>query len=223
MVKYPKGFSLIELLVALAIMSMTLLISSLGYSFFMDRWQKSLGIFDQSANTAKKLLLTKHSILGIYPYILRDKNHVASIYFEGNEDGFIGITTRSFFYRDTPSVVRFSLMQQEDFTYQLHYEEEPIAKNPITIIKQNINFKRRVVLLDGILDVKFHYYGHKNLSSKVAGSENKVWWQSFNGFNRKILPDAIRLSFVYHDKQETIEIPLSQVDTRILALFDDNF
>jgi len=220
MVRRSKGFSLIELLVAMAIMSMTLLISSMGYSFFMDRWQKNLGVFDLSAGTAKKLLLTKYTILGISPYILRDSNNNAVIYFEGNEDGLVGVTTRSFFNSDIPSVIRFSLKQQDDFTFHLLYEESPMLGPPLTTIKQTIEYKRKVILLENLTDIKFSYYGNKDLGHYINGGE-KIWWQSFNSLNRKLLPQSIRISFVIKGQEERLEFPMSQVDTRMLALFDD--
>jgi len=215
-----RGFSLIELLVALAIMSMTLLISSLGYSFFMERWQKNLGKFDTSANVAKKLLLTKRAISGVAPYIIKNADSSSTIYFEGDENGFVTITRRSFFHSDSPSVIRFSIIQSVDFSYSLIYQDYSLENNPLTNYQQSINFQRQVVLLTGMSDINFNYLGYSDQNSR-ANNGPQNWWKTFNAINRKLLPESIRITFVLNGIEEYLEFPIGQVDTRTMALFDE--
>ena len=217
--RHRNGFSLIELLVAMAIMSMTIMIASLGYSFYMQRWQKNLGAFDESALNAKKLMLIKQSITGTYPYILRDANGQSSIYFEGNEDGLIAVTTKSFFQSQTPFIMRLSIMQNEDLSFRLTYEDVNISDLPITSITQQFEFSSKIILLTDMKDIKFSYYGAEDFSSLINNG-NLEWWKTFNALNRKILPHSIAISFLYKGQTEKITFPVSQVDSRILALFD---
>ena len=190
--RHRNGFSLIELLVAMAIMSMTIMIASLGYSFYMQRWQKNLGAFDESALNAKKLMLIKQSITGTYPYILRDANGQSSIYFEGNEDGLIAVTTKSFFQSQTPFIMRLSIMQNEDLSFRLTYEDVNISDLPITSITQQFEFSSKIILLTDMKDIKFSYYGAEDFSSLINNG-NLEWWKTFNALNRKILPHSIAI------------------------------
>jgi prepilin-type N-terminal cleavage/methylation domain-containing protein len=216
-----KGFSLIELLVAMSIMSMTLLISSMGYSFFMERWQKNLGQFDKSAQLAKKLVLTQQALQSVFPYILRDDNGEPAIYFEGQEDGFITVTQRPFFSSGKPSMIRLSIVQNTDFSFGLVYEEAQMTV-PLTKIVQQHVFNRKVRLIDHLTDIKFSYLGHEDINSRTNKGQLK-WWQSFNGLNRQILPQAIRLTMKIEDKEEEIDFLLNQVDQRTVVLFRDTF
>lgn len=216
---YRNGFSLIELLVAMAIMSMTIMIASLGYSFYMQRWQQNLGDFNESANNAKKMMLIKQVFTGISPYILRDERGQSAIYFEGNTDGIIAVTTKSIFQSRTPFVMRLSVVQNADLSYKLIYEDADIGNLPITSITQNIDFSSNITLLNDLTDIEFSFYGAKDFTSYIDNGE-LAWWTSFNALNRKILPHSVRISFIADQQTETMTFPLSQVDSRILALFD---
>jgi len=221
MVNRYKGFSLIELLIAMAIMSMTILIASMGYSFFMERWQGNLGRFNFSASTAKKLMLTKHAISGAYPYIVRDEDNQAVIYFEGNQDSVVGITTKSFFTENVPSVFRFTVRQNANLTYDLLYEEALLDQAPFTSLTQAFAFTHQVTLLSGLVDIKFSYFGYASNDARV-NNQPKQWWQTFNALQRKLLPEVVGISFIpYGESQEMLEFPLSQVDPRLLVLFHD--
>lgn len=216
------GFSLVELLVAMAIMSMTLMISSLGYSFFMERWQKNLGNFDNSANVAKRLILIKQVISGMSPYVLKDDKNAAAIYFEGSEDSFIGVSTRALRKPDVPFVIRLSIKQQDDFSYNVIYESSSIEFFPVTEIRQQIIFDAPITLISGLQDVKFAYYGNTSRDSAVNG-ETKSWWQSFNSLNRKIMPEQLRIGFVKEGAQQQLIFSLAQADSLVLKLFEDDF
>lgn len=220
MVIKSKGFSLIELLVAMAIMSMTIMISSMGYSFFMKRWDGEIGQFDNTATFAKKLILTKNAVSGIYPYIVTDTNDQPGVYFEGIEDGIVGVTSRSFFSYGKPAVFKLQLRQNNNFLFDLIYEESPLDNKPLISLTQNIVYRHKVTLLSQVDDLKFSYYGTRDNQQKLRSE--KQWWQSFNSFSRKILPEIVRISFIYQGKQEDFDFSLSQVDPRILVLFNEN-
>lgn len=215
------GFSLIELLVAMAITSMTLMISSMGYSFFMKRWDGQLGQFDNTARFAKKLMLAEQTLSGIYPHIVHDNNGDVAIYFEGNEDGLVALTKRSLFYPEHPTAIRLSIRQDSDFKYNLVYEEAPFVDVPFVHLSQAVNFSREIVLLSGLDDIKFSYYSHANLTAKSNNRPPK-WWQTHNGLARKLTPMTIRISFGFEGKVQRIDFKLSPSDTRLLNLFNEN-
>jgi prepilin-type N-terminal cleavage/methylation domain-containing protein len=221
MVKSIRGFSLIEILVATAILSMVLMISSMGYSFFMERWHKADNKFSVVTQTAKKFLLTKEVVTGYFPYILRKDDGTGGIYFEGNSDSFIGITGRSVFAASGIAVARMSIEKQADFSYNLVYEEHLLDKSPFLRIEQEFEFENKVVLLLGITDIRFTYFGARDLAADVDSSEN-IWWQTFNALSRKIMPRIIRITFVDNQKQYSFDFPLSQADKRTLTLYQND-
>jgi len=221
-VNRSNGFSLIELLVAFAIMSMTLLIATTGFSFFMKHWDGQLTHFDQAAKNARRLMLMKRAFTGVYPYILRDKQRKAVLYFEGSQDSVVGVTLTSFFLPQQPSVFRLSVEQQPDFTYNLVYEEAINPAMVLTSLHQNIEFNRKIIIFSQLNNVKLSYFGYESSASLTEGKA-PIWWQSFNALQRSIMPRIVRINFLYHHQLQQFDFPISQVDPRILVLFNDNF
>lgn len=216
------GFSLVELLIAMAIMSMTLVIASTGYSFFMDRWQSELGQFDKVAGNARKLLLLNRVVSGIYAYVLVDKNKKAAIYFEGNQDSLLAITKKPLTGVDRPFAIRLSVEQNDDFTYNVIYESASLDKMPITSIIQPLEFSNPIQLMTGLDDVKFFYFGHSHIDKKFEG-ETAKWWETFNSLNRQLLPQTISMAFTLNGEQQQVMFPLVSVDRRALILYEQNF
>jgi prepilin-type N-terminal cleavage/methylation domain-containing protein len=214
------GFSLIELLVATAIMTMVLLISSMGYSFFMDRWTNERTAFERVASQAKKLILTREAVQGFYPYILRAENGEPVIYFEGNTDSLIGVTGKSMFINQQMAIVRLRIEQNEDFLYRLIYEEYPLQQKTLTTLTQEFEFEYRATLLSGMKEMSFQYFGARNLEAYVNSSERQ-WWTTFNALSRKVMPELIRINYVQDAQTESMDFSVSQLDTRQLALFEE--
>ena len=215
-----KGFSLVELLVAMAIMSMTILISSMGYGFFMEKWDGELGDFDLASGNAKKLLMVKQAISNVYPYVLRTADNTPVFYFEGTTDSFVGVAKTSLTNSDFPSVIRVSVGQADDFSYFIRYEEAVLNRFPLVSLKQQLPFDRQMALLSGLTAVQIEYFGFENQDARAQQGQRQ-WWTSFNSLQRGVMPSAIRLLFVLNDQQQSIVIPVSEGDPRILRLFTD--
>lgn len=220
--KVPCGFSLVELLIALAIMSMTIMISSMGYAFFMEKWQGKLGKFDYQAVSAKNIKLIQNAIDNVYPYILRDETGKASIYFEGDKDNFVAVTSRSIADKSVPAIIRLSVNQADDLSYYIRYQEAQISGQPLISLQQKINFSREFNMFEKAQDIEIRYYGYKNLTEMSGGGEQQ-WWQTFNSLQRDIMPSKLKFVFVMRGQQQTIEFNVSQVDFRLLNLFNEDF
>lgn len=214
------GFSLIELLVAMAILSMTILISSVGYSFFMQRWEDNLGSFEQQADMARKMKIVQSAITSIYPYILRKSSGEPGIYFEGTKDGFIAITNRSVYGTEAPAVMRLSVAQDNDFSYHLSYQEYPLTGAPMVSLTRELEFQNALTVLEGVGDIAIEYYGFRNIT-EMNNQGKRSWWQTFNSLQRGLMPDAIRVLFIWQGQQQVLEFTTNQVDTRQMSMFQD--
>ncbi len=218
-----RGFSLVELLVALAIMSFTLIIMTQGYSFFMQRWGNELGNFDASAKNTKSLIMAKRLIEGIYPFIIRDEENNPIIFFEGDDEGLVAVSTRSLFSGGLPTIFRLSINQAEDFSYQLIYEEHPAkVGEAFTHLSQRRTFSKKVVLIEQLDYVQFSYFGFENIDEKNNVSP-KRWWTSFNALNRNIMPERLSVKLGLSGKEQNLQVKLTEFDSRVMVQFSESF
>lgn len=217
-----NGFSLIELLVALAILSMTILISSMGYSFFMEKWDGQLNKFDQQALIAKRLQMVRQALYNTAPYIVKKSDGKAGFFFDGNEDSFVGVTRRSIFGGEFPAVYRVKVSQADDFSYALVYQEQSLENKPLLSVEQPIVFGEEIALLSELSDIRIQYFGFENLTQKVS-NKKQSWWKTYNGLQRNLMPATLGIIFIWDGEQQSLEIPLVQADARLLRLFNDDF
>ncbi|MDC0524475.1 type II secretion system GspH family protein, partial [Porticoccaceae bacterium] len=126
MVKAQKGFTLIEMLVTMVLLSSIVLIGSNAYSLFSKRWDGQLGKFDQATQNVRDLMLVHEVLDTMTPYIVSGSDNKPGIFFEGNLNGFVGVSTKSVFDKQYQSVVRLSVAQRSDFTFDVVYEESPM-------------------------------------------------------------------------------------------------
>ncbi|MCC2614808.1 prepilin-type N-terminal cleavage/methylation domain-containing protein [Aestuariibacter halophilus] len=217
-----RGFSLVELLVAMAILAMTIMIATMGYSYFVQRWQKDANAFDAHVDTLQALKRVQMAVTGLYPYIVRDQEQNATLYFEGSEDSFIGVSKSPFSGRQGLAVVRLSIVQSSDLSYSLQYEEAVLKNDLLLTLEQRHAFTFQQTLLSGASDMVFEYYGYENLGQKTA-SAARQWWTSFNGSNRNVMPSAIRLQYVKEGQQQAVVFSVSQLNSRALGWFSNDF
>lgn len=215
-----KGFSLVELLIAMAILISVLFIATSAYALFMQRWHSAKDRFAQAASETRNLLLLRQTVSSFYPYLVRDKQKKALLYFQGNRDSIVGITTQSLFNADAPALSRVRIEQQADLSYHLYYEEQSLDEVPFTYFERPVKYRDSLLLMTELSDAEFVYFGAESESQALKNTPNQ-WWQTFNSLNRRILPKVIRLSYVKHGQQTDMEFVLVDTDLSSLALFDD--
>ncbi|WP_448246061.1 PilW family protein [Thalassotalea agariperforans] len=200
--KRNQGFTLVEMLVSMVLLSMVLLIASGAYSLFSDRWNGRLGHFNQSMKTAKQLILVQESLKSIISYVVTNKTKEPSLYFEGNRNGFVAVTLRSLFNPETAAVIRLQVIQNEDFSYQLIYQESTMVEQLLINLEQPINFGDPIVLFDKLKDVNFQYFGWPSTESKYWTPDSpleepspQAWFDEYNSLEIKLQPEQIKIMF----------------------------
>lgn len=195
-----KGFTLVEMLVSMVLLSMVLLIASGAYSLFSDRWNGRLGHFNKSVIQAKQLILIQEALNSITSYVVNNDKEQAKIYFEGNNNGFVAVTLRSLFSPETAAVMRIQIAQNPNFTYRLTYQESPMTSQLLTSTTQVLNFSPPIVLFDQLTRVNFQYYGWPSSKSKnwtidsaVAKPKPASWSNQYNSLVTNLQPDEIRI------------------------------
>ncbi|GAA0353867.1 hypothetical protein GCM10009092_17770 [Bowmanella denitrificans] len=152
--------------------------------------------------------------------MLRGAENKPILYFEGNRDSFVGITSRPIFYKGNPAAIRLFVEQNDDFSYRLWYQERSLADMPLTALDSDFDYQESLLLLDGVGQVELSYFGAKDLNAYTSHLPF-TWWQSFNSLNRGILPELIRISYSGHQGTDNFVFPLAGTDLRSRRLFDD--
>lgn len=209
--KQNRGFTLVEMLVSMALLSMVLLISANAYSLFSERWNGRLGKYNSSFALAKQMTLTQEVLKSVRAYVvLSGENEQAKLYFEGNRNGFVGVSEKSLFSPATPAVIRFQFVQNADFTFRLEYQESLMSNSLLMRAQQQIEFDTSVVLFDGLTDVGFEYFGWESFKAKTAylnnptqQNFNKQWSENFNSLERDVQPEFVKIYFTASDGDYT--------------------
>lgn len=191
-----KGFSLVEMLVAMTILSMMTLIASSMFATFANKWEGQLGKFDKMASVTKSSLAVFDIINNITPYVVQLSNGRVAPYFEGNENGFVAVSQRSLFNGATPAVVRLSAVQDADFKYQLLYEEWPMYNSNQLQVGAVLPFSPPVQLESQLADIRFNYYGAEKeaeVFSMFTEVVKKSWSTTYNALETSVQPEKIKV------------------------------
>ncbi|MFT5813625.1 MAG: prepilin-type N-terminal cleavage/methylation domain-containing protein [Psychroserpens sp.] len=226
--KQYSGFTLVEMLVSMVLLSMVLLISSGAYSLFSERWNGRLGHFNKSVVQAKQLILIQEALNSITSYVVNNDNEQAKFYFEGNTSGFVAVTLRSLFSPETAAVMRIQIVQNPDFTYKLTYQESLMATQLLISTKQSLNFNNPIILFDDLTKVNFQYFGWPSAESKnwtidssIEQPKPAAWFNEYNSLMTNLQPEQIKITFTNADGDFTFQSQLTSSVPGVLNNYAD--
>lgn len=217
---YSKGFTLIELMIAITILSLLLFTGSFSYSLMSERWNKELGQFSQSAKQAKNLELLQRLLEGVQPYVVVDKNKKPSFFFIGDNNSLLGVSRSGLFETEYPVIFRLTANVKESGTVDLVYQSAS-TKNILLIgTDQSIEFTKQVVLFTGLDKVEFSYYGWSHLyekSAEIKNSNNQRWYERFSGIDNQLMPEKYSVTLIKDEQKLSIPVLLEDKPERWLA------
>lgn len=222
-----KGFTLIEMLISMALLSMVLLIATSAYSMFSDKWNGRLGYFNKSAANAKHLILVQEVLKSIKPYVVTNDSDNARLYFEGNRNGFVTVSLRSLFQPNIPAVIRLQAIQNDDFSYTVTYQESTMASQLLTKVAQSLDFTEPIILFENLQNVEFKYFGWPSLADKnwqpdvnFQRRQPKAWFTDFNSIENKVFPEKVKVSFNSAEGEFVLQTRLPTILKGILSSFE---
>ena len=199
-----RGFTLIELLVTMSLLSMIVLICSSAIGLFSQRWDGQLGRFDMATRQARNLILVQNSLNSLIPYVVYSNSGKPGMYFEGNRNGFIGVSSSSAFSYGNYSVLRFSVRQNNDNSYDVLYEEWPMDDELLVSVTQQLSFSKPLVLFKSVSNPVFQYHGWESVSAREGKFDTinpPTWLPRFNGIAASLAPLKVSLEFETPDGQ----------------------
>ncbi len=214
--KKPKGFTLIELLLAMTLLSMIVMIGTSGFSLFAERWDGRLGRFNETLREGRNLMLIQDALNSILPYAVYNRDGDAMIYFEGNRNGFVAVSSKSVFSHGSFAVIRFSVKQNADFSYDVVYEEWPMEDDVLISVQQPIKFSAPIELFSSVEKPVFNYYGWPEADRRPDANRSEtsepIWTENYDGDRALFAP--IKLDFTFQNSEGTYRMIANLADGR---------
>ena len=195
-----RGFTLVELLVAVAIFGLVVGVATYGFSLFSRHWEgRSVG-FDRAQFQYQRLDLVAAALEDALPWAVRDAAGAPGFYFLGRDEGFTLVTGSPVFSPGRVAVIRLFREPDGAGRWKLVYEEAPLDGVLLREAGQVLPFAHRMVVLDGLSQPAFRYFGWESLerrltADEVAGpGERPGWFDEYDGLVRRQHPQRIALA-----------------------------
>jgi prepilin-type N-terminal cleavage/methylation domain-containing protein len=221
-VKKTRGFTLIELLVSMMLLSMVTLIGSSAFGLFGQSWDGRLGRFDSTMSRAKNVMLVQDVLDSLVPYVAFDRDGKGFMYFEGNRNGFVAVSSKSLFSSGNFAVIRFSVKQNLDLTFDVFYEEWAMDRQLLTSVGEALAFSRPLLLFASVSTPVFEYYGWSDARDRPSerGGKPEQWHADYDGLRAIFAPKRARLTFTLPDGTYTISSTLANQRKGLLSRYN---
>lgn len=194
--------TLVELLIAVTIMTMVIGVATYSFSAFSIYGQADQSKVDRAISRYQRLSLLHSALDGAVPWLVTSKNDEVGFYFLGRDDGFTFVTSQPIFNDGQLAVVR--VFREPDVTgaWRLVYEEATIShKDRLTFADQVLPFANRLVVVSGLSKLSFRYFGWSSLRVRLDESSDrklgtaKSWFTEYDGIARGQNPEKVSVQF----------------------------
>lgn len=197
--KSTNGFTLIELLISMSLLATIMLLGTWSFSVFINKWEGSLGQFDQRVSQAKDYILLNDIITTIIPFVY-NQNNKASYYFVGEESEFRGVTLGSIFHPNSAVAFRVQAKAHEDGSSYLLYQE---GKLSVLSDVNTIEYTHEKVLMSAKDEIKMSYLGWQTAIEKINSEDSATsnisstpqWRSKYNSSDSSLMPIAIKIAW----------------------------
>lgn len=189
-----EGYTLIEVLVAMAIFSSMMMLAGMALSQSLKQYhglaEKGIGFWDY----AKKIWIDK-SFNSITDYYVHTRSDGWFPYFRGSQEG-ISYVSLAPLAGDLPVVVWIRNEAEASGMRSLVYYELPIYTKSYDEIDRDYIFAdykkgKSLKLLGEVEGIEFSFYGYDFNERRFK------WYSQFDGNKMKLLPASIGISYAY--------------------------
>lgn len=183
------GFTLIEVILALALTAMLLGLLSTGVYIVSDDWNRNTDVLDQTLDEALAVLQIDRALQGAFPHSYTNRENLSrEIYFRGEDDYLSWVSTVS--PQRAPGLTTWELFSIDDEGVYLNLVPA-FSDNP----QERLEIADPQLILPGY-DIEFSYL-YEELD------ENLEWTGEWSGTERLSLPLAVYAHFVPFDARDS--------------------
>lgn len=209
-----SGLTLIEMLIAMVIMSAVMMLSAEAYRFYIDQSEAGSERLEQQFQQMRNLVALQNQISAAYHYFIPSTTGAMVLGFEGQTDQLTWVATTSIQRQDHAAV---SWLGSED--NQLMYCEVLLAEQLIMALPEPAQLCQSFQLIIGeVDDIRFQFYGWPSFLDRLelgGGGlipSQQTWYPSFSGAQKRVLPDAIRLTYQSRGVEHALFANLPNLD-----------
>lgn len=195
-----RGFTLIETLIAMVLLSLLMISGALAYDYFSQNWQRNKGLADTTLERHHLLSLVQKVTQNTFAKVVRSDASEFGFYFLGRENGFTAVSRLSVQNPSASAVYRIFREPDGQGGYQLVYEEAVLQESSLLDADQELPFNFRRVLYSNVGAIDFNYYGYASLTERnmtVAADMGDTyaleWFGDYDGMQRFLHPQSIQI------------------------------
>jgi prepilin-type N-terminal cleavage/methylation domain-containing protein len=192
------GFTLLEVLIALALAALVTTVLTIGIKIIISDWQRTEHQLEEKLDASLVLLQIETALEGalafLYPDRKENKNY---IFFEGKKDSLKWVSTVS--PKRDGKLTAWQLKRGKDDQGLQVRITTAFAENPTALLE-----KIEPIELFSGFSVSFEYLETEELD-KNTENEKSTWLEEWDGKARQSLPKAVRIAL---SEGQTEENPL---------------
>lgn len=227
--RHNFGFTLIEVLISMMVLSSLIYIATLSYSMFLDVWQKKKLIDTTALNDYRSHILVRSALESVCDYYVTDPSNekIGHYYpfFKGKKKMLEFVTLSSVFNKGIPAAARLSLKDSPN-GHNLIYEELPLDQTYIKYADVNPKYSRAMVVYTGIKKMNFSYYGMWEIKWSQKENHFKTiykWQDTFSGQEKNNIPEMIKITLVSEAVETVILFPVRAKNVYKRSFFEPVF
>ncbi len=222
------GFTLVELLIAVSILSALLFTGTYVYQMLAERWDKELGEFNNSVTISKHFSLFNNLLKGIHPFIVIDEKSdikKPAFLFIGHNKRLLSVSRTGLFNPSYPEIFRISAKQKESGLYDLIYQSVSTKKVLLLTAQQEITFDNQIILFNDLDDINFEYLGWSGFVEQSNAPETGIkprWRNTFSGIDHQQMPIKMLVRLNKEQNNIVFTIELDRGSLRFLTPYMDD-
>jgi prepilin-type N-terminal cleavage/methylation domain-containing protein len=223
--KNAKGFTLIELMIAISILSLLLFTGSYSYSLMSARWNKELGHFAQLASQAKNQQLLQSLLAGVQTFVITDKKQRPAFFFIGKQQSLLAVSRGGIYSDKYPEIFRLSTVENDNGLFDLVYQSRSTKNLLLVATEQEITFTQQLTLFTDLTSVSFAYLGWSHFNEKTTNGEiikPPQWFDNFSGIDNQLMPTNMTITLTNTQGNFILPVELDKESELRLSTFAED-